>query len=245
MVTRAELNEYKRGQQTIDRLVRRDINQAWTALGAVDPTVKRDLLLDITPGLVSTYGPVAAALAAEFFTETTGLAATIPAAAAAEAVEASTRAVIGGLWTGDDLGARDRLADSLIRHTRRHGRATIRESVGTNRDRVRFARILSYASKKGPCSWCRMLASRGAVYHSEITAGGLDDWHDTCACDAVAVRSPEDFPSGVAGYDEIDVHPDTKAWIPVQLYDEYDQVHEFGDNDRDVASKMRATYGYT
>lgn len=245
MVTRAELNEYKRGQQTIDALVRRDLNQAWTALGAIDPFVKRDLLLDITPGLVSTYGPVASSLAAEFFTETTGLAATIPAAAAAEAVEASTRAVIGGLWTGDDLGARDRLADSLIRHTRRHGRATIRESVGTNRDRVRFARILSYASKKGPCAWCRMLASRGAVYHSKITAGGLDDWHDGCACDAVAVRSPDDFPTGVAGYDEIDIHPDTGAWIPAPLFDEYAQVHEYGDNDRDVATKMRAKYGYT
>lgn len=245
MVTYAQLSEYKRGQAQIDRLVRRDVRQLWDALGAIDPDRKRDLLIDMVPGLVNSYGPVAATLAAEFFADTVLREPRIPAKDSTEAVQASTRAVIGGLWTGNEVLARDRLIASVVRHTRQHGRDTIQESVRYAGGQVRYARILSYDSKKGPCAWCRLLASRGAVYHSEITAGGLDDWHDICGCDAVAVRSPEDFPAGVKGYDDIVVHPETKAWMPASMFDEYKAVHEYGDTDKQVAAKMREAYGYT
>lgn len=245
MVTYAQLGEYKRGQEKIDRLVRRDVRQLWDALGAIEPDRKRDLLLDMVPGLVNSYGPVAATLAAEYFADTVLLEPRIPAIDSTDAVQNSTRAVIGGLWTGHEAKARDRLVESIVRHTRQHGRTTIRESVGYSGGRVRFARILSYASKKGPCAWCRLLASRGAVYHSEISAGGLDDWHDTCKCEPAAVRSPDDFPAGVPAYDDIVVHPETKAWMPRELFEEYESVHEYADTDKQVASKMREKFGYT
>lgn len=245
MVTQVELLEYKRGQDKIDQLVRRDVQQLWDGIGAIDPDVKRNLLMDLAPGLVARYGPIAATLAAEFFAETVLLRAEVPEITTGEAVRQSTRAVIGGLWTGKEATARDRLTESMVRHARQYGRSTIRASVGASGGRVRFARILSYASKKGPCSWCRVLASRGAVYHSEITAGGLDDWHDVCACEAVAVRSPDDFPAGVPGYDDIVVHEDNGAWMPKELFDEYDAVHGKYDDDRMVAANMREKYGYT
>ncbi|MCZ4325679.1 VG15 protein [Brachybacterium paraconglomeratum] len=245
MVTTAQLGEYQRGQQSIDRLVRRDVRQLWDALGAIDPEQKRGYLLDMVPGLVNTYGPIAATLAAAFFADTVLREARIPAKDTTDKVRASTRAVIGGLWTGNEVLARDRLISSVVRHTRQYGRDTILESVRYSGGEVRYARILSYASKKGPCAWCRMLASRGAVYYSEVTAGGLNDWHETCNCDAVAVRSPEDFPSGVKGYDDIVVHEDTGAWMPNELFKEYDAVHEYLDDDKKVAAKMREAYGYT
>lgn len=245
MVTHVELLEYKSSQSKIDDLVRRDLQQLWDGIGAVDPVVKRNLLMDMAPGIIAKYGPIAATLAAEFFAETVLLRAEIPEMSTGDAVRQSTRAVIGGLWRGQELSARDRLVDSMIRHARQYGRSTIRASVGASGGRVRFARILSYASRKGPCAWCRLLASRGAVYHSEVTAGGLDDWHDTCWCDAVAVRSPDDFPAGVPGYDDIVVHEDTGAWMPKELFDEYDAVHGYLDDDRMVAAKMREKYGYT
>lgn len=245
MVTYAQLGEYKRGQETIDQLVRRDVQQLWDGLGAIDPDRKRNLLLDMVPGLVNSYGPIAATLAGEFFADTVLLEPRIPDIDSTDAVQASTRAVIGGLWTGNEAKARDRLVNSIVRHTRQYGRTTIRESVGYSGGRVRYARLLSYASEKGPCAWCRMLASRGAVYHSEITAGGLDDWHDTDRCDAVAVRSPEDFPSGVQGYDDIVVHEDTGAWMPKELFEEYESVHAYFDDDKQVAAKMREKFGYT
>lgn len=245
MVTRAQLGEYRRGQEQIDKLVRRDVLQLWDALGAIDPDRKRDLLIDMVPGLVNGYGPIAATLAAEFFADTVMLAPSVPVIDSTERVQKSTKAVIGGLWTGEELKARRRLTDSIVRHTRQYGRSTIRESVGQSGGRVRFARILSYGSKKGPCAWCRLLASRGAVYHSEITAGGLDDWHETDRCDAVAVRSPEDFPTGVPGYDDIVVHEDTGAWMPRELFNEYESVHAYLDDDKQVAAKMREKYGYT
>lgn len=245
MVTTPQLLEYDRGQEQIDRLVRRDVTQLFDGIGNIGPDRKRDLLMDLVPGLVAQYGPIAATLAAEFFAETVLLKASIPAITTGDAVRQSTRAVIGGLWRGDELTARDRLVDSMIRHTRQYGRSTIRESVGASGGRVRYARILSYGSEKGPCAWCRMLASRGAVYHSEITAGALDEWHDDDFCDAVAVRSPDDFPGDVPGYDDITVHEDTGAWMPSGLFAEYESVHAHLDTDKQVAAKLREKYGYT
>lgn len=244
MVDTAQLTEYKAGQDEIDRLVRRDVQQLWDGIGVVEPDRKRDLLMDLIPGLVVAFGPIAATLAAEFFEDTVGSAAVLGAAVPDEAVTQSTRSVIGGLWNGSPGTARDRLTELVVRHTRQYGRSTIRASVEASGSSVRFARILSYSSKRGPCAWCRMLASRGAVYHSEITAGGLDHWHDTCRCDAVAVRSPDDFPGDVDGYAEIVVQPGTDAWVPKELYGEYAQVHDYLDDDRAVAKKMRDTFGY-
>lgn len=245
MVTQAQLGEYKRGQSKIDTLVQRDVTQLWDGLGAIDPVRKRDYLLDMIPGLVATYGPIAAVLAAEFFADTVLLKPKVADPDPTDAVKASTRAVIGGLWTGQESTARDRLVASITRHVRQYGRSTIRDSVGISGGRVRFARILSYSSKKGPCAWCRMLASRGAIYWSEITAGGLDEWHDTDRCDAVAVRSPDDFPSGVPGYDDIVVHEDTGAWMPREMFEEYESAHAYLDTDKQVAAKLREKYGYT
>lgn len=245
MVTQLQYAEYRSGQAEIDALVRRGVAEAWDSIGDIAPDRKRDLLLDIAPFLVTEYGPIAASLAAEFFAETVLLKAEIPEITTGTAMQQSARAVIGGLWTGQETSAKERLTMSVVRHVRQQGRDTIKASVRNNRGDVRFARILSHGSKKGPCAWCRLLASRGAVYHSEITAGGLDDWHDECRCDAVAVRNPDDFPPGVPGYDDIIVHPGTEAWMPKPLFDEYESVHEYLDDDRKVASKLRAKYGYT
>ena len=245
MVTQAQLGEYKRGQATIDSLVQRDVTQLWDGLGAIDPVRKRDYLLDMLQGLVNTYGPIAAVLAAEFFADTVLLKPKVSTQDRTDAVKGSTRAVIGGLWTGQETKARDRLVSSITRHVRQFGRSTILDSVGMSGGHVRYARILSYASNKGPCAWCRMLASRGAVYWSEVTAGGFDDWHEECSCDAVAVRSPDDFPSGVPGYDDIVVHEDTGAWMPREIFKEYESVHAYLDTDKQVAAKLREKYGYT
>lgn len=78
------------------------------------------------------------------------------------------------------------------------GRSVIDESVQADDEAIGWARV----TDADPCPWCLMMASRGAVYHSEKTAGrgksshfigdGDFKWHDHCGCTAVAVWDPDD-----------------------------------------------------
>jgi hypothetical protein len=78
------------------------------------------------------------------------------------------------------------------------GRAVIDQSVQDDDEAIGWIRVTDAA----PCPWCLMMASRGAVYHSEQTAGkernshfigdGNFKWHDHCGCIAKPVWDPDD-----------------------------------------------------
>jgi hypothetical protein len=78
------------------------------------------------------------------------------------------------------------------------GRSVIDETVKGDGKAIGWIRITDAA----PCSWCLMMASRGAVYRSAETAGrakashfaGGSDfaWHDHCGCTAAPVFSDTD-----------------------------------------------------
>lgn len=78
------------------------------------------------------------------------------------------------------------------------GRETIRDAADTDKAAIGWLRV----PDADPCSWCAMLASRGAVYRDASTAGrgksdafvgeGLFKWHDHCGCNAVPVFSADD-----------------------------------------------------
>lgn len=80
----------------------------------------------------------------------------------------------------------------------------------------RFCRV---PQSPNPCAFCKMLASRGAVYLTERTAGKYNEWHEHCDCKVVAVydyltegdpSSPRRIPlTKIEGYD------------PDAYYDEY------------------------
>lgn len=63
-----------------------------------------------------------------------------------------------------------------------------------NRSKVRYARVPAGGET---CTFCMMLASRGAVYHTEDTAGGDGHYHANCKCRIV----PSWDGSGIEGYD--------------------------------------------
>lgn len=77
----------------------------------------------------------------------------------------------------------------------------------------RFARIPRRSkSYVNGCPFCQMLASRGFVYLSEMSAGGIDPnhYHDGCRCQVVPSweRSPR-----VEGYDRHDYVEGYKEWL--------------------------------
>jgi hypothetical protein len=78
------------------------------------------------------------------------------------------------------------------------GRSVVAETVQADGDAIGWMRV----TDADPCSWCSMLASRGAAYKSAETAGGRKNaefvgggqfkWHDHCGCTVTAVFHQDD-----------------------------------------------------
>ncbi len=82
-----------------------------------------------------------------------------------------------------------RVSGAISRHVLNAGRATILESVAHDKEAIGWARV----TDGNPCYFCLTLASRGAVYKSEDTAGF--EAHDHCGCSAMAVFKGTKIPS--------------------------------------------------
>lgn len=90
------------------------------------------------------------------------------------------------------------LAGSATRLAAEGGRQVIRDAVDGDDAAIGWMRI----TDGDACSWCLMLASRGAVYKSAQTAGraknrrftgpGQFKWHDHCGCVAVPIFDADD-----------------------------------------------------
>lgn len=190
MVSSREAGRFKAANDDLSARITRDIRKAWNALGAYSPEGKRDALLDIVPSLVASYGDAAAAIAVEYFEQTTGLRGSIHDGSTADQVQGSVRSLIGGLWTGQETAAIAQVIASATRHMLQSGRTSIYESArGTNG--VRFARV----PDGDACDWCLIMASRGAVYLTEKSAGGEgNQYHDDDGCMPLAVLDGDDLP---------------------------------------------------
>ena len=84
--------------------------------------------------------------------------------------------------TGSAEAAQRVMVQSLTGSARRLILAGARDTTRATVDGS--ATILGYrrVTSASPCSFCAMLASRGAVYKSERTAGAGDRYHDSCSC---------------------------------------------------------------
>lgn len=131
----------------------------------LDSLAFRALIEQAYPEIAEQYGAAAADLAADWYTESAPYLDYLPDTADLPPVEQLTSSAQWALGaTGTD--ALDRLAGSLQRAIWNMSRDTILLNV----DRERGARWARHASANA-CAFCRMLASRGAVYSSEAAAG--------------------------------------------------------------------------
>lgn len=81
---------------------------------------------------------------------------------------------------------------TVARHVQNGGRETVYRSVMRDKAAHGVARV----TDGSPCAFCAMLATRGAVYKSEMTADFQA--HDKCGCHAEPVYSLDgwDYPGG-------------------------------------------------
>lgn len=165
-----------------------------------DPVRVRNALLAFFPELVTTYGDVSALLAADFYDmlrDVPPSAASFRAAFAQPVdpgkAQGAARWAVGALFeenaelfTSQVLGATQRLVAQ-------RGRDTIFDNAGRDPVRTAVARI---PSGTDTCTFCIMLASRGAVYTDLVAAGEMNDFHDNCDCVPTVIRSKRDWPEG-------------------------------------------------
>ena len=107
------------------------------------------------------------------------------------------------------------------------GRETIAHNMRRDKSRVKWARV----PRGKTCAWCTMLASRGWVYASEVSAGGRGhEYHASCDC--MIVPSWEHGTPKLKGYDSARLN---------EQYQTARKAAKSGDP-RKIAAKMRELF---
>ena len=232
MSTREDLNYYSSASSRIVTLAQKELEKFWARIDHKNPAQARDLLLDFVPALVSTFGDVAAAAAADWYEQLRAKAvsssyrAVTAGVVAPDQVQASVRYAAGHLFTGDPGQALSVINGAVQRYVQYSGRETVARNVAGDKSRPRFARVPQGAIT---CAFCSLVASRGFVYHSKKSAGETNHYHDDCDCQIVPSwdKSPH-----IEGYD------------PEELYGQYRSAREqFGGvTAKEVTQSMRRAF---
>jgi len=199
MATATQVAEFREANRALVTLAQRDLQDFWSAMNlSGDPARVRDELLGFFPDLLQAYGDTAAVLGADWYdllrdvpASAKTFAAVLAQPASPAQAQQSARWGIGPLFAEDPDAALARLLGSTQRLVLQPGRESFAVSSARDPSRAPWARIPSGGST---CSWCVMLASRGAVYSDDIAAGEMNEFHDNCDCVQVQIRSRSDWP---------------------------------------------------
>lgn len=189
-MSRQLLARFEQANNGIADLVERDLLDFLAALNFDRPDLVQGALFEFVPVLVSEYGDMAAALAADWYedlrdAEGVGgsfrapLAPSVPDEQVNSRLGFATRAT-GPLWLGDSAALASFLGMMANEYALQPGRDTVIQAA--HKDNAAFARV----PEPGACKFCLMLASRGFVY-SKSTVGDSKKFHGKCRCNAMPV----------------------------------------------------------
>lgn len=152
----------------------------------------RSALALLWPDILHVYGDSAVGLASDFFEEwAAGMGVK---SAVYSGTESSERELARMRWATTQPAILPNLVGVLDELVKGRARKTMQESA--QQSGLRFARV---PTGHETCAFCRLLASRGAVYLSRQTASATysgSSYHGHCDCVPVPVRGPEDYPHG-------------------------------------------------
>lgn len=209
MISRADFNAYNEAVSALTDSAAKEAERqisTWIAINP-DATVAdiREFAKETLEGLCQVYGEAAASLAAEWY----DLQASAEHVKLPEAITEVTYSPAQiykvvhyqaqKLVDGDIRGFASACGEYLENNVKESLNNTI--IVNARRDKtkgVRFARVTTGAET---CSFCYMLASRGAVYHSRQTAGEFNHYHRRCDCKVVPGFEDDPDAAIVEGYD--------------------------------------------
>lgn len=193
MISSAEFAAYNRAVARIGDKAASDVESsvlAWCRANAsASVAEKREAAKLIMEGYIQGYDDIAAEFAAEWYdhrAQKSGVAldqAITMTTYEPESVDAVARYQAKKLAKGGDAEFAKACGEFARNDAFRSLNETIIANVGRDRDKgARFARVPTGFET---CTFCLMLASRGAVYHSRKTAGEFKHFHRNCNCKVV------------------------------------------------------------
>ena len=235
---RADVDEYRAKLDQAVEEAQGKLAKAYAQMNGWPADQKRDALGDVFAELCRQYGDAVGVTASDFYelirsqsSETSPYKPVLAPNVPVEQVRATYAYSAKHLYSDQP----EKILDALNGRLRRFIEYTARETVHVNaaKDRARtfWARIPSGGKT---CAWCFMLASRGWVYATEQTAGGVgNEFHDDDRC--MIIPSFDDSPA-LAGYD------------PDAMYEKYskarDEVLSDGlePTDKTIAGRLREMF---
>lgn len=193
MISRNEFNAYNLAVEQIGSKAASDVESSVLNWCRQNPDAsvaeKREAAKLIMEGYVQGYDDVASEFAAEWYdhrAKSEGISldqAITMAVYSPEKSDAVARYQAKKLAKGGDAAFAKACGEYAKNDALRSLNETIIANVGRDRDKgTRFARVPAGAET---CTFCLMLASRGAVYHSRKTAGEFKHFHRNCDCKVV------------------------------------------------------------
>lgn len=158
----ATIAEKRAALAELERLMLGDLGAMWRAAGLADDFAA--WVIDAFPELVAQYGSIAGDLAAEWYEESAPALAYRATAAPLPSLEKWATSASWALNVGDGLSSLDLLGGTAQRGMFDQYRMTI--ITNAEAEGASYARHAS----ANACPWCRMLATRGAVYGSKEKA---------------------------------------------------------------------------
>ena len=175
MTTAAEIAAYGRGVNDITTLALRDVNDVLTFLGDADPITIRKSLIQLLPEIVSPYITASGDLAATWYEDlrASAVGGSYYATSSGAVNQARIDSLVGygvkPLFGQSSSTVLTLIGGGVQRMIAGAGRDTISANITKDKVRVGYSRI----PRAGCCSFCGMLASRGATYRTEAAAGGV------------------------------------------------------------------------
>lgn len=204
MATAAEVQVLRSSIDDLSTLAISDLNALLRQFGDVDPRVVRDALLEAYPQLVNRYASVAGEVTATWYEQVRPASGYAVAQGAVDAQQTNQliRYGVRPLFGVGDATALSLLGGSMQRLIAGASRDTVTGNVDRERSSgtdVGYARV----PRSGCCAFCALLASRGAVYSSRESAGGLNRYHDFCRCTIAPTERDEELPYDLAHYEDL------------------------------------------
>jgi hypothetical protein len=233
MPTLDEVIAYQSSVGDVSTLAMADLLDLWNSLTGGDPGAVAGDVRGVLPDLIDAYVPLSAEVGASFYDDARAAAgspgaylarpADPPAAGQVQELISWGVAPLFRVDSPDPDLALSRLTGGVQKIVAAGARDTVEFNVGEDPAQPRFARHAS----ANACAFCALLATRGAVYRWEDTAGAK--YHDHCHCVAVPV-----FPG--TAYEPA---PYVKGWE-----DAYKSARaDVGGKTKDILAHMRLSLG--
>lgn len=218
------VSDFRTAQSGVVLLAERELQEFYESLNHTNGSQSARALQLFVPELVTKYGEIVATLAADFFESLREEArVTRPYKAVLSEGIPTEQSLISANWAVSPLfrpdgvpdvqAAFSNLTDVTDRLVKQNARDTI--ALNTQRDpaQARWARV---PSGSDTCTFCLMLASRGAVYSSESRAKQAKTYHGKCNC----------VPRPIWNDDDIDRLKAEEGYDPDEYYDRWQEALE-------------------